>query len=879
MRRARLGRLFILAALLSGCAARPLVTPAPPPARPGFVKKELDNGLVILCQENHATPVAVVQATVRAGSIFEGEYLGHGISHFCEHLVSGGSTATRSEEETEELLDLLGGANNAYTSTDRTTYFIRTTRGRNFETACDLIADWMQNAAFKQAEFDRERKVIQREIEKGDTEPNRVVWKLAARTMFSFHPARHPVIGHKPLFLKLTRDDVVKYYRRMYRPDNMVVVAVGDFDAAKTADRIAGLFQDAERSGRLPHLPVEDPPQQGRRSAVTEMDVRAAYAILGFRTVPLSHPDLYPLDVMSYVLSRGTSSRLVQRLRETDRLVDSVTSWSYTPWYGAGNFCVKMVLKPEQMDAARAAALDELNRLKHEPVSEAELARAKKQKVAAEVFHAQTVEDRAADLAGNYLATGNPFFSEIYLRGIRRVTAEDVRRVARKYLTPENLTVAAVRPKAAAAEETAADRPPPSPVHKITLPNGLRVLIKRNPNAPLVVVKAFFLGGVLTEDERTAGRSHLLGQMLTRGTESRSALEISQAVDAIGGRLGGGSGNHTVFLEAQVLAEDLPRGIELVADCLLHPAFPRDDLEKVKQLTLHAIARRNDHWEREALDLLRETLYRTSPYRLDKLGTEASVKGLTRDDLAAFHRRACTGRNGVVAVFGDVDMERTKRLVAERFGSMPGGTLLATDVPADAPMQKDVTATKKARRPETAVVSAAYRTCTMGDVEDRYALLVLDGVMSGIGYPGGWLHNDLRGKGLVYVVHAYNFLGLRTPGYFGMYALTRPEKVDEVRAVFDRHVARAKRELVDRDEFERAKKMAVTMELLGRQTNGAMATVAALDELYGFGYDFSWSFPERVRAVTREDLRRVARKYFTHKALAIVAPELEPDKR
>jgi zinc protease len=168
------------------------------------------------------------------------------------------------------------------------------------------------------------------------------------------------------------------------------------------------------------------------------------------------------------------------------------------------------------------------------------------------------------------------------------------------------------------------------------------------------------------------------------------------------------------------------------------------------------------------------------------------------------------------------------------------------------------------------VVYAGYRTCSMDALDDRYALLVLDGVMSGIGWPGGWLHESLRGQGLVYVVHAYNFLGLRQPGYFGAYALTRPDKVDEVISLFDKHIERAKAGLVPEDEFERAKKMAVTVELLGRQTNRSLAMNAALDELYGRGYDFSDSFPERVQAVTREDVLRVARRYLTHRVLAVV---------
>jgi len=846
-------------------------------AHPGFVKKVLDNGLVILCQENHAAPVAVVQAFVRAGSIFEAEYMGAGISHFCEHLVSGGSTKTRPETKTTKLLDELGGANNAYTSTDRTTYFIRTTKDK-FDVACQLIADWMQNAALTQEEFDRERKVIQREIEKGKVEPSRVLWKLAQKTKLSFHPARHPVIGYTELFQKLTREDVVKYYRRMYTPGNMVIVAVGDFDAARAAARIGELFKNATQGGRVTTLPPEDPAQQGTRRAVIEMDVKSAYMLMSFRTIPLAHQDLYPLDVMAYILTRGRSSRLVQRVREREVLADSVLSWSHTPWFGTGSFDVRMVLKPGNIAEAQTAVLAELDRLKTEKVTHEELARAKKQNVANDVFGRQTIEQQAAELGGNYLATGNPFYDELYLRRLRAVTADQIQDVARKYLTRENMTVVMIRPTKKTQARSAARPLGPSKVDKLVLPNGLRLLIKRNPNVPLVTIQGYFLAGVLQENEQTAGTSRLLGKLFTRGTKTRTALDISRTLDNMAGSLTGGSGNNTVFLRAAALTEDFDKMMELYADCLLNPVFPEAELDKIKTLALHAIARQQDSWHNDAHNLMRETLFKVSPYRLNPLGTPQSVKAVTRDALVAFHRRTCVGRNGVIAVFGDLDVQRAKALLTRLFKDLPAGKgPLEVAAPKDKPLEKDRLATRNSKKPGTAVVYAAYPTCSMDQVKDRDALLVLDGVMSGVGWPGGWLHEELRGKGLVYVVHAYNFHGLRSPGYMGIYALTRPEKVDEAVSILDRNIARARRERVPTDEFERAKKMAITVELLGRQTNQSLATTAALDELYGLGYDFSDSFAERMRAVTREEVLRVAKKYLNRRVLVITRPGEKPE--
>jgi zinc protease len=386
-------------------------------------------------------------------------------------------------------------------------------------------------------------------------------------------------------------------------------------------------------------------------------------------------------------------------------------------------------------------------------------------------------------------------------------------------------------------------------------------------------MQAFFLGGLMTEDERSAGRSRLMAQMLTRGTKTRSMLEIARTFDNLGGRIGGGSGKHTVYLQADVLAEDFSKAFDVFADCVVSPAFPDDELAKVKTLTLRAIARKRDDWHSDAFDRLREALFTKSPYRLDALGTASSVKGLTDDDLRAFHRKSFVGKNGVIAVFGDVDPAKVRKAVIAKLGALPAGkSLLPETLPSALPLEKDVEVHATSRRPGTAVVYWAYPTCAMRDLGDRYALLVLDGVMSGINLPGGWLHTEMRGKGLVYVVHAYNALGMRSPGYFAIYALTQPSKVDETKAIVDKYVDKAKTGLVAEDEFERAKQMAITTRLLNNQTNHSLAMSAGLDELYGFGYDFDDRFEDRVRAVTREDLRRVAKKYFTHRVVVVVAP-------
>ncbi len=292
----------------------------------------LDHGLIVLIEEHHANPIVSVQVFVRTGSIHEQEYLGSGISHFFEHIISGGSTSNRTEDESREILETIGNQTNAYTTLDHTAYYIHTT-SEHWTTALDLLADWMLNSQITEKEFLREKGVVQREIEQGLDNPQRQLFQLARETRYNVHPARYPVIGYPELVQQVSRDDLLTYYRRMYAPNNMIVVVVGDVD---TQDALAQIRQ-AFGAGERRHLPAlslpPEPPQVGKRTAALEMEINQAYLNLSFGTVTLTHPDLYPLDVLAYILSQGESSRLVKRLKHEQQLVYQIHSGSFTPSY------------------------------------------------------------------------------------------------------------------------------------------------------------------------------------------------------------------------------------------------------------------------------------------------------------------------------------------------------------------------------------------------------------------------------------------------------------------------------------------------------------------------------------------------------------------
>ena len=833
----------------------------------------LANGLTVLVQENHVAPVATVRCYVKnTGSAFEGKHLGAGLSHVLEHVVSGGTNTKRGEKEIERIIDTFGGATNAYTTTDMTAYFIDCPADRAM-TAIELVADSMQRITFEPEEFERELRVVRRELADGEVSRNRVLWKLLSQTVYTEHPVRHPVIGYIDVLNSTTNQTIVDFYRQRYVPNNQVFVVVGDVDTEAVLQQVAKQWTGTPRAAETYVAMVEEPEQLAPREAVSEMDGTTYDFALAWPTVELSDPDLYALDVAAYILGEGDSSRLVRKLKYDDQLVLSVSSASYTPSFVNGWFGVFAVARPETWQKANDAILREVYRLRDEPVSEAELAKAKKQKAAELVFGRQKVQDAAESLGQSFLSAADPLFDRKYVENIEKVTAEQIRQVANKYFTPAKLNRVVIAPPGGSPKtEQVNAAGKEGDIREVALPNGLKVLLKQHSHLPLVNIQAYVLAGGLVDTEKTAGRSALVGSMLDKGTEGYTAEQIADYFDSIGGQISTTAGRSTVYGSATTLKEDFPKAADLFARCFTRPEFPQSEFQKVKKLALGAIARRADDPQQETLELFHDSLPATSPYHLLQGGKHETVEALTAEDLRAYHEKYFVPNNMVVTVFGDIEPEKALEIVKKGFGHLkPAPDFKPIDFQRDNVIPKS-TAKHKQTAKETGMVVLGYEGTSIFDKKDQAAMTLLDAIMSGYNYPGGWLHNALRGEGLVYYVHAFQITG-PAPGFFAVMAQTEPDKIRSVVERIQGFIDRAKAGEISEDEFLTAQQMVIALHAQDNTTISEQAQQAALDELYGLGYDYDKGFDERIRAVTRDDVVRVAKKYLGDHVLVTSSPK------
>jgi zinc protease len=838
------------------------------------LKKTLPNGLTVLALENRTSPVVSVRFYVKTGSIYEGKYLGTGISHLFEHTLFEG-TSTRTKEQINDDVQSIGGQSNAYTSKDVTCYYI-TTAAPFAEKAVASLSDMMRNATFPEAEVKTQIGVIHNEMNLGEDDPDRTLFKLFDETAFKTHPTRFPIIGYRENFDRLTRADIVDYYATHYEPGNTILSVAGDIAPQRVFDLAAKYLGEWPRRNPASYSLPDEPRQTAPRRAVLDKDVQLTYLMTGWHTVPLQHPDLYALDVLAEIMGGGESSRLVRSLREKQGLVSSIGAFSSTPNYNAGTFGIRATLPPGNLAKVERAVLSEVALLKKSGVSTAELARAKRSIETSFVFSNDEVDNQAEQMAYDELGTGDPSYSRRYVSRIQGVTAAQVAAVARKYLLSDGQTSAIIRPRSAAVRTVVPTRSAEraGTAQMYTLSNGMRLIVKRNPASPTVAMVAMGLGGARLEPRNKAGVASMAARMLTRGTQKRTAEQIVSLVDDLGGSLAGSGGYNSWTVQSQWLSRDWRRGLSLVSESILTPTFPADELARVKAQTLAGIREQDDDPNGAASLLLRKSFYGAHPYGRNAQGTLQSVASITRADVASFWKAIAQPRSTVLAIYGDIDPQVARAAVELSFETWRSSGRLPLGPPASPELERfTVVEQTKPGLAQTALWFGFPSADIRG--EDRWAIDVMDGALSGVNLPGGRLHSRLRDNQLVYVVHAYNAPGL-DEGMFAIYANTTRENRERVQSIILEEVRKMRESGISEAELERAKSMAVAAQAIDNQSNSAQAQAATSDELFGLGFRESERYTERITGISLEDVRRVAQKYLRedNAALAVVGPTL-----
>jgi zinc protease len=824
-------------------------------AEESFRRYHLENGLTVLLRPDRSLALCSAQVWVKSGSIHEEGSLGSGLSHFLEHMLFKG-TEKREGREISECVQEAGGYINAYTTFDRTVYYIDIP-SENVEVALDVLSDAVFKSTLPPDEIEKERDVILREIDMGEDDPDRKLLRALFETAFRTHPFRYPIIGYKDLFAKVSRDELVAYYERRYIPNNSVLVVSGDFDVQNMKELVDRFFGELARRP-LPNIfTAPEPRQLAFRSKALYEDVQIVRVAMGFQTPGLSHPDTPVLDALSLILGHGYSSLLSVRLREKLKLVHTIDASNWTPGE-LGVFYLALICDPDK----RQEALDETKRylqsLTASDFTEERIRKAVRQLMVSEINARKTVSGQASKLAAAEVVVGDIRYAEKYLRKAMRVTADDLVRVLNDWLLEERMTIVSLNPKGLeSADAQVADWQGSDPDFETReQANGSSLLARRDNRLPNAHIRVVLNGGSLLEDAGKQGSTSLLATLFTKDTEKRTASEVAQAVESAGASFYEFAGNNSLGLGIDFLPTDIDLALDILEQALLHSRFDEETFSIEKEAHLAAIKEDLDDIVIAGRRELRKLFFGEHPFQLGGSGSLATVEPLTIGDLVALRERLLLSGNVTLAISGMFDTETIIPRLESLMAKLPQGEKPKGVFPFEKPDAPGVHRSPMDR--QQAVVYHAYPGPGLLD-DDFHVSEVADELFSGM---SSHLFERVRENlGLAYFVRSSRIVGLDTAMFY-LYAGTSQQGYDRVIAELVGEVERVRAGKIADEELARCQSRLKAARRMGLQTNASCSSHAAMNVAYGLPANDGTEYDRKIDSVSKADLARFADRYF-----------------
>ena len=880
----------------------PLPTSATPPTDPNQPGDEsvrvekLDSGLTLLTRHMPHAPVVAFQFWVHTGGFDEldGE---RGLAHLHEHMIFKG-TPTRQVGQIAADIEAAGGQINAWTSTDQTCYHIVMPQNA-WREGLDVLADAVSHPLFDADELSREIEVVVEEIQRADDSPSRVGYRRLFERVFADHPYALPVLGTKESVRGMTSERMRAFYDKHYIAPNITLVATGAVDHEEIKAAASELCAD------LGTQPAQDKPDATHTyppaaAHVEQTAFSESRLLLAFPCPALGHEDVAALDVLAIALGQGESSRLYQAVKRDTQLVNDIGAWCYTPQRG-GMFTASLMTSRDRLGRAWTAMLDELAKVRAEGIAEDELVKARNIIIAGATYKLETAQGMAHSLGYYQVACADPLWEQRYHAAVQAVDRHKIVEVAQRWLDIAHAQVVMLVGKEEAdadanagaevdnaasidAVATLLDHTHTVPtadalmaelrdrlgtareapfVHRgtevggiveIALSTGDVLLAMPDKSVPIIGLRVAALDGVRSETLQTNGRTHMLGELLTKGTPTRTSQAIAEQTDRLAADVWGFSGRNTLGAGAASLSRDGDVILDLLTECLFESDVPDSELALQKQVQLEDIRHQTDNPARQCFRQLRGRLFAGHPYGWDVLGSEATVRGLQRDDLVGHLRGRIAPGNLVWSAAGDFDVERLAARIEAR-SPREASPLPAPEPRELAPIDGPVLVRESIDKAQ-AHVAIGFRGVTFED-PDRHALQMLSTILSG---QGGRLFLELRDRlSLAYTVTSQTSEGIE-PGAFAFYIGTSPDKVPTALSALAAEIDKVVQEEVGADELDRARRYVAGALAIGRQRSGTRASALCFNKLYGLGREAYHGHLQALEAVTAADILRAAQR-------------------
>jgi len=716
--------LFCLLLLAIGVPGFLVAQTEPPPARKAtaapaaakvdipipdipYTKFVLDNGLTVLVNEDHKAPIVAVNTWYHVGS--KNEKPGKtGFAHLFEHLMFSGSDHFNFTYI--NAMEKIGATNlNGTTNNDRTNYF------ENVPTSMlDYVlfaeSDRMGHllGVLDQKKLDLQRGVVQNEKRQGENQPYGVTEELITENTYPVgHPYSWTVIGSMKDLDAATMSDVQDWFKTYYGPNNVTLVLSGDITPAVAKEKVEKYYGEIPAGPPISKQQLWIAKRTGTHRGWVQDRVPQARLYRVWNVPEYGSPEEAQLDLTAQILGRGKTSRLYKRLVYKDQIATSATATNDTNEIG-GQFDFTLTANPGgDLSKVGKEADEELQKFLKSGPSETELQLAKTQILGT---YARIVEriggfgGKSDLLARCQTYVGNPDCYKDYLKWVKAATPESVKKAANEWLSAGDY-VLEVQPyptnyktdaKLDRSKEPALGSPMSlklPPMQKATLANGLKVVMAQRHSAPVVNFSLLVESGYSADPTSDPGTASFEQRMLEEGTPTRDSLKIGEELESLSANFNASANLDWSVVSLNTLTATMDPSLAIYADLILHPAFPQKEFDRLQKERLAAIQREKATPQPMALRVVPGLLYgKGHPYAVPftGTGTEASVKKMTREDMAKFHETWFKPNNATLLVVGDTTLDEIKPKLEKLFAAWKAGEVPQRTVPHVAEPQKTV---------------------------------------------------------------------------------------------------------------------------------------------------------------------------------------------
>ena len=871
-----------------------------------FEKYTLPNGLDVILSRDQRVPMVAVNLWYHVGPANE-EPGRTGFAHLFEHMMFQSSKHVPPDSHFK-LLEAAGASDiNGTTDYDRTNYF-ETVPSNQLELALWLESDRMGYLLDKvdQAALSNQQDVVRNERRQSvENQPYGLAEEELIQSLFpKGHPYYGNVIGSHEDIQAVKLDDVRRFFRQYYSPNNASLAIVGDFDPAMAKSLVEKYFSTLKRGSDVPPIKAETPKITSERRKVVKSRVELPRVYMAWITSPILKPGDADADIASNVLGGGRSSRLYKKLVYEKQIAQTVSVQQYSLILGS-IFQIEATARPGHTVEELEKAIDEeLNAFRSSPVDASEIERAR-----------NTIEtniigglERLGGFGGvadrlnsynHYL--GTPDYLAKDIERYRAVNAASIQTFAKDQLTTNSRVVMHVvpgepaalsqvpTPQAPAAAQAGTggesinvdepwrnQEPRPGQARPLQLAtpvsaklaNGLTLILSERHGLPIVAANVVLRTGSDANPLDKPGMANFVAAMLDEGTAKRNALQIADDVARLGASLGTSSSMDATTISSRSLTKNFPATLEILSDVVLNPSFPAEEIERQRASRLAGLVQQRDNPAQVAAQVTAAALYGPKhPYGYSEVGTEASVKVLSKADMEAFWKQNFVPNNAALVVAGDISMDQLKALAEKTMGSWQTGTPAQAALGAPTTTTAKVVVVDKPGSPQTQVrVAGIGAPRSSPDFRPMQVMnLALGGLFS------SRINMNLREQhGYTYGASS-QFSFRRAAGPFQVASGVRTDVTGPAVSEIFKEVRGMVETPVSEDELKKAK------DSLSNSLPGAFESSAnAVNNfsnvfIYDLGLDYYTSYAAQVNAVTAEQTLAAAKKYLLPNSMIVIA--------